>query len=456
MPAMNQNFILASCFLPLEGPTLEWWTHFDQCLQQHNGRLVLISTAPKVGAPFPVLPMPYLLRHFAEWFPGAVPVSLPPLPGDEWERFLLQSDTYWAHGAYTPEEAWPGLLACRKVAQYLLQTLAPGAVLLWNSTHPQTAMLQMECWRTGIPVYAIERGLLPDTLMLDHWGIQGASDVRRNWLAQDLQITGDPASLQQAARNYYLTRRPQKYAQAAFGGGGAELRRRLGVEDKRVVLHLGQGDAAGLWPREARAARQNAPVWESTRHCLAALKKAVAQVPGTVLLFKPHPLDATSYAELLDGSVLTVNELNVHALIEAADVVAAQFTTLQYETVFYDRPVLLMARSAWWGRGCTYEVNDCAELLPLLRAALAREDWASRRQRAWQFIVWALDQYLVGCFPEVPARHSLDDLAVFLARAAWDSATLPPPDVRYWQVLEQLALWSAPVDSTASATSNHG
>ncbi|WCJ58179.1 hypothetical protein NXS98_10625 [Fontisphaera persica] len=355
---------------------------------------------------------------------------------------MLRNDAAWAHDAYPPDEAWSGFLACQKVARFLLQTLAPGAVLLWNSTHPQTAIFQMEGWRAGLPVYALERGLLPDTLMVDSWGIQGASDCLRHWLAHDLALREDVRQIWESASHYYLTHRPQKYAQAAFGGGGNELRRQLGLENRQVVLLFGQGDAAGLFPREARAMRQNAPVFAGTRHCLAALKNAVAQIPSAVLLFKPHPLDAASYADVVGDSVICVNGFNVHALMDMADVVAAQFTTLQYETVFYDKPVLLLGRSAWWGRGCTYEVNRMEELLPALRAALAREGWNHRRERAQQFLAWALSEYLIACHPEAPARHDLEDLADFLQRASWDSWQLAPVEVRLWQALEQLAQWA--------------
>ena len=447
---MSQTLILASCFLPLRGETLTWWTELDRHLQARGCRLVLLSTAPQAEAAFPVIPLPYLLRHFAAWFPATVPKETPPMSQDSWETFLLENDAAWANGAYTSADNQAGLLACQTVARWLLRTLAPGAVLLWNSTHPQTAIFQMECWRQGLPVYAIERGLLPDTLMMDAWGIQGASDAVRHWLAHDLTPRADKDAVLQAAAQYYLSRRPQKYAQAAFGEGGAGLRRQMGLEGRRVVLLLGQGDAAGLHPREARAARQNAPVFADTRRCLMALKKAVASTPGAVLLFKPHPLDATSYAEVLDSSIRWVNEFNVHALIDLADVVAAQFTTLQYETVFYDTPVLLLGRSAWWGRGCTFEVNRLEELPTQLRAALDRKGWTERRQRAQEFLAWALSEYLVGCHAEVPARHKLSDLADFLQRAAWDSRELAPVENRVWLSVEQLAAWSEPAAPEAT------
>lgn len=436
------NLILASCYLPLKGETLASWAQLHEGLCRRGAQLVLLSTAPEEEAPFPVLPLPYLLRHYAEWFPLAVPRPLPPLSTEDWDLFLLQSDAEWSNKAYAAADAWPGLLVCRKVARYLLQTLAPGAVLLWNSTHPQTAIFHHEAWCRGIPVFTVERGFLPGTMMLDAWGIQGASDAGRHWLAHDLPVSADVEALMTKATNYYLTHRLQKYGQPDFGGGGASLRQQLNLGDQRVIVFFGQGDAAGLHPREARAMRQNAPALADTRQCLVSLARAVAKLPDTVLLFKPHPLDSASYAEVLTAPARRVDNVNVHALIELADVVAAQFTTLQYETVFYDRPVLLLGRSAWWGRGCTYEVNESSDLLPMLQAAMARKDWPVMRRRAHRFIAWALENYLVGCHAGVPAHHTMEDLAGFLNRASWDSRQLGPVEGRCWMAMEQLSSWA--------------
>ena len=73
-----------------------------------------------------------------------------------------------------------------------------------------------------------------------------------------------------------------------------------------------------------------------------------------------------------------VNADHVHALIDLADVVAAQFTTLQFEAGLYDKPVLLLGRSAWWGRNATYQVAARQDLPGALSAALCREDWVRR------------------------------------------------------------------------------
>lgn len=120
-----------------------------------------------------------------------------------------------------------------------------------------------------------------------------------------------------------------------------------------------------------------------------------------------------------------VTDVNVHALIDAADVVAVQFTTLQFEAVFYDKPIVLLGRAVWWGRNATYEVDSVERLPAALWATLAKRDWPTIRANAQAFNVWMMDQFLVGCTREAPARRNLDDLARFVARTALESHGLP-------------------------------
>jgi hypothetical protein len=420
---------LATNYLLWTEPTRQMWTDLDRHLDEFDCRLVLLTTSvPEDPLPFPVIPISFLLHDYARLFPGAVGVGGMVSAGDL-ER--LQADCIRANRGYPPGEALPGLFACRQLFATVLNTLHPSYVLTWDPTSPIAQILQAAAQDAGVPVQGMERGFFSETLMIETRGIQAWSDLRTSWMAQDIPDSAGDAAAYERIRSYYLTCKPQKYAQADFGGGGAALRRQLGLEGKKVVVFLGSWEADGFAPRGAVYERCFHTGFPTTLEALLAMGRLVKTLPGVALVFKPHPLDQQSYVSAKLEGVQLVTDVNVLALMDAADVVAAHYTTLQFEATFYDKPVLLLARSAWWGRDAAYEVEFPEDLPAMLAAALLRRDWPRLQANAHAFITWVMDQFLIGCTDRVPARRNLRDFAHFIAATSLDARRLPPPEVRW-------------------------
>ena len=216
------------------------------------------------------------------------------------------------------------------------------------------------------------------------------------------------------------------------------MRRSLGLGNQKVVVYFGHFDPCGLVPADGNLRRYHSPVFSSTRDALAALGEIAQDHPGLALVFKPHPIDGADYTQVAGKGVHVVRDVNVHALIDLADVVAASFTTLQYEAQLYDKPILALSRSVWWGRNAVYEVNRRESLRPVLLSALNRQDWPVRSANARAFLAWAMDQFLIGCNPDVPARRTLRDLAAYISRISLDSDELPALDERWLCAREAL------------------
>ncbi len=432
---MNNNLCLATNYLLMTEFNRQMWVDLDRHLDEFGSRLVLMSTTmPQESLPFPVIPIPYLIRDYASVFPSAVESGC--ISAEDF--VLLETDSIRANRGYPPGEALAGLFACRKFLRTVLETLQPGYVLAFDTTLPMTQLLQELARKQGLPVQGIERGLLPETLMVESRNLQGYSDLRTHWLAQEMPEGAFDAAAYERIRSYYLAHKPQKYDQPGFGGGGGALRQSLGLEGKKVVVFLGHFDACGLAPRDGNQRRYNSPVFECTEAALTAVGDILARDRGVAVVFKPHPLDAASYAVAQVQGVRIVRDVNVHALIDLADVVATQFTTLQYETVFYEKPIVLLGHSAWWGRQAAYEVDRREDVLPALEAALGRRDWNLHQARAHAFVTWLMDQFLIGCSEKVPARRRLRDFAAFIGRTSLDSRHLAAPEERWERAAEAL------------------
>ncbi|MCS7091224.1 MAG: methyltransferase domain-containing protein [Verrucomicrobiota bacterium] len=428
--ANSTRVILATNYL-LWTPATRWmWERLGQELERQGCQLVLLSTTlPEPAMSFPVSLHPYLLRDVAQQFPGWTAEA--DLSATKSELHWLRADISRVATGYTLEQALQGLAAFRRYARGLLEHLRPNFLLLGDDTLAQTALFRRLAWDQHLPVLIYERGLLPDTLMIESRGIQAWSDARTHWLAQEIPPL-NPERFAEIQR-YYLTRRPQKYPQPDSPGGAADIRSRLGLGRRKLVVFLGGGyEANGHSPKGGIRDRFFFPGFSTTEETLLALWRAVEPRSRDVaLVFKPHPLDPNPYVVATIEGIPILREVNVHALIEAADVVAAQFTTLQFEAVLFDKPVLLLARSAWWGRQATYEVESPDLLERRLEESLQQDQWPEIQARARQFVTWLMDTYLVGAGPEVPARRNLSDLAAYIARLAVDARGMLPAGQRW-------------------------
>jgi hypothetical protein len=451
-PAANNLCLATNCGLLTDagkpGSSRQVWVDLDRHLQEHGSRLVLVSSAiPESPLPFPVIQVPFWLRDYTTQFPNA---GLAGGMIGTADFNLLQADIFRANHAYPPGEAIKGMFACRDFFGRVLDTLRPGYVLGWDPAYPVTQILQSQARERGLPVQGIERGLLPETMVIESQGMQAWTDLRTHWLADGLdQAKTDPAAFQRI-RSYYLARKPIKYAQAEYGGGGAEIRKKLGLENQKIVLFLGGGyEANGHAPKGGVYERHYFTGYPTTNDALMGLWHDVCRRPGTALVFKPHPLDPQPYSVAKVVGVKMGNDFNVHALIDAADVVAVQYTTLQFEAALYDKPILLLARSAWWGRKAAYEVGSPGELPAVLDAALARRNWPEYQAGARHFITWMMEHFLIGTTERTPARKNLRDLARYVARLSIDSRNLPSAEDRWHQTEQAVAAMRNASDSSA-------
>jgi hypothetical protein len=436
---MNPNICVFVNFLMMNESTRRMWSELARLLAKSQVQLVMLSTAPSDRPlPFPVIQIPFLLRDYVTHFPHLRPNGAQ-LTAQDWE--LLEADSQRASGAYAPADAMAGLFTCRKMMENLLKILEPGYVLTWDSTCPLAIIVQDLCHKNGWPVQTLERGLLPETLMIESRGIQALSDLRTHWMAQEMPESARDEAAFERIREYYLARKPQKYDQPSFNGGGENLRKQLDLGDKKAVVFFGQYDPCGFAPPDSLMRRGHSPVFRSTEDTLISLSAVLRHHPETALIFKPHPLDRNPYSSACNGGVQMLKSGNVHALIDLADIVVAQFTTLQFEAALYDKPVVLAARSAWWGRGATYEVHRREDLSEVVFAALHRQDWTVRCSNARAFLTWIMDSWLISDGSGAPARRTLGDFAEYLAQTALDSGSLASVGARVRAMNELLRKW---------------
>ncbi|HEY0967490.1 MAG TPA: hypothetical protein VGD88_08880 [Opitutaceae bacterium] len=428
---------LVCCYLPFDGAMRESWLQLHHEMRSRGLALVMLARHSAPDLPFPVFEIPLSFKEYLDRFPVAAAIAN--RAGCQGDSELARIDFERWKGQHTFEATLAGVPVARAVFQVYLNHLKPACVLVWDDGPAVSSCLRQLCWEQGVPVQVLERGLLPGTLMIERHGMASYSDLRSAWLADEMELPAGADELYRAAQEFYLRSKPTKYAQPEFGHGAGEWREKIGGAGRRVVVFFGHVDAGTHGTSNSPLGRNGNPAFASTLDALRALAQVVAERNDAVLVFKPHPFDPTDYTkEDLKGGFL-LRDANIHALIELADLVAAQFTTIQYEAVFYGKPVLALTRSPWWGRDATYEVNTAESLAETVDAALARRDWMRKESNARSFLTWMLHRFLIAWAPGVPARRGISDFAQYLQRWASDASQLATVGSRLMETITLLA-----------------
>ncbi|MBE7498732.1 MAG: radical SAM protein [Verrucomicrobiales bacterium] len=424
---MPHPVCLLTCSLPLDASVGAWLAELRSALACEHLDLVVLTHDVRVSTPFPVLTLPISLRDFAS--PAGIPADTTPGTWDRTALRLARRDRAWS-GA-DAEDLVPfleGHAACEHALGQLLAILQPALVLTWGSSLPPSLVLRSCCDQLQIPTFVLERGLLPETLMLDQRGHGALSDLNTCLLAAHLGDTPDDEACYRQIRDYYRSRRTSKYPQAA-SLSRAEFQARHNPDNRPTLAFVGQYDhGAGLTPPDSPGARLESPFFTSTADCLAQLGRALADCPDRRLLFKPHPLDPTDYSSAESPTTRVLCDVSLFDLFEYADVLAFTSSTSIFEALLYEKPCVLLARSQLSHKGATYELRDLGDLGSLLDHAFAGHDFDTlrRRQRGWVQAICR--HYLVGLKPDVPTRLHLPDLARFLAQNAAPTQPCAPLD----------------------------
>lgn len=410
----------------LLGPSqVERWNRLGEEFAKRDTQLLLLTTNVQPGLAVPNVEIPYRLDGF-----NSMRLEPELVTGvDE----LLAVEEHWISG-FDRERALQGLGKCRAHYRQMLDMLQPDSVFVWNTQLPHGRVLHRLCQEKSIPTMTLERGLLPDTLMLDHGSIHSESEllnsftlrsVARNYVAQPELVA--------AYRDYYRTKRPAKYgANDDTSLQKADLRR----VKKPVMLVLGQAQGGGVLPRALPQARFNFPRFDSYAQVLERLRECA---PEYQLAFRDHPINRweNESNEVFEG-VLRPEKGPLHEVIEASDVVVVLgSSTAIYEALVLEKPVIVVGNAQAAAFEAYYACVD-GDLKRAIEAAKSGgyAGIAAGAERALSFF---LEHLLVGERERVPCKRPLSDIAEFASQFDLDCVT---PLSERFALLEQ---WGATV-----------
>ncbi len=274
-------------------------------------------------------------------------------------------------------------------SQAILADARPDVVLVWNGGGPPLSrFMSALSEKAGASVFYLERGLLPDSLVVDPEGVNARSYLcgpNRPALGL-IADAGEAAAVRQYMASLAAGRRNVVAQPAAKRAG--ELRQQLRLPASgRVLMVPAQID----WDTNIL---YNSPFFAGNADLLRAL---VEVVPDDVsIVFKPHPEDPTSVdcGGLLGDRGTVAHGVDLHSLAELSDVVVVRNSTVGLEAVAHRKPVVVAARAIYSGRGFTYDLNDAADLGRVVGTALEEGFSAPMGAAAESFYHHLMKDYL--------------------------------------------------------------
>jgi hypothetical protein len=275
----------------------------------------------------------------------------------------------------------------------LIDCRSPRALVLWNGLCLPTRAIAAVARERGIAVFYEERGYFPGTLVLDPVGVNFGAAPSRSWSAIQQTLACDAAAEEQTMRHierFHLQAR--SVAGSAEKMSPGELRARFTSDPReKIILYVAQidSDTNILF---------YSPHFKDNAGLITTLNTIVSGCAGARLLVKLHPEDVNRSAEfqqLLAGNAALVGDVNIHALLQMADIIIVRNSTVGLEALTYCKPVIALGQAIYSHKGLTRDVPDEQALASVLRSLLENPQAALPDRKAInRFLYYLLRHYL--------------------------------------------------------------
>jgi GT2 family glycosyltransferase/lipopolysaccharide biosynthesis protein len=423
------NVCLLSCFLLQDEKIIHFLNELKTILNKNDFELVVLSLSHQPTLNAPSIILPYLFKDFPNLNP---PYDNTIASIDNATEDLVKTDIIFSGQDSKPfEDHYNGFHTCKKILERIIMTLKPSIGFTWGMSHPQARLLSTLLEENKIPVYIFERGLFTDTFMVEPVSVYGQSCLNMTPAIWTKWAMHEDTGIYNIIKEYYINNKPQKYSQNEYIPPDT-LRKSLELEGQKIAVFWGQHDAwSGITPRETRRSNDLSPFFADTETAFRHVSEAIEKIPGVSLIFKPHPHDNNTYCNTAGRSTVITNDINNYSLFELADVFIAMLTTIQFEAVLYEKPIIVMANSQLKSKGIAYEYRDNIKLDELITKALNKFKYGKKLINSKKLVSGLFNDFLYGYDLNVPTRKKVADFGQFiLENALQNQNNLDPSLIR--------------------------
>ncbi len=287
------------------------------------------------------------------------------LPEDLEELGRYDRVVNWS--AYDPAEVF-------KAYAFFFDFLRPAAVFTWNGV----ALLQKTpvfiARKNNIPCFFMERGLLPQTLVVDPEGVNYGSHIAGiKWDHIDRPELNEEVIRDLSAYCTTITARGKSVVESGRRVSAEHIRATMGISDDASVI---------LFPLQIEKDSNilyYSPYYKKMSKALMDIEQAIAAMDNTHLIVKPHPEDSDKHTELqtlCSPRTHIVSEFDLQSLLETSSAVVTINSTVGLEALICHKPVVVLGKAVYSHKGFTFDLDEPSSLPDLIKAALAPHDFS--------------------------------------------------------------------------------
>ena len=408
---------LLSCFL-INDDIISFLNELKTILNKNGFELVVLSLKFEPSLDAPSIVLPYLFKDYDKSF---LEQDDSAIPLDDYMDDLIKTDIIFSNDEEnTFDKHYKGYCRCRITLDKIISSLNPSIGFVWGKSHPQSRLLGKLLENRKIPAFFFERGMFADTFMIEPLYSDSVSCMNDTAIWKEWLNISDYDHIYDQVKDYYIKNKPQKYSQNDYLPP-EELRESLNLKGKQVVVFWGQHDVwSGIIPRETHRSLELSPFFTSSKDALNNLYEVIDNIPEISLIFKPHPHDKNSYNDFKNESILIARDINNYSLFGLADVFVSMLTTTQFESLFYEKPIILLANSQLKDKGIAYEFENGKKLDKLLKQALNREGYKGKLLNSKKLVSGLFEDFLYGYHSNIPTKNKVSEFSHFINDNAID------------------------------------
>jgi len=283
-----------------------------------------------------------------------------------------------------------------KIVKTVLDCWQPKEVILWNAFYAFHKIVRSICEEKKIPIRYMEFGNIPGMIQVETLGQMGESYPAR-FPEEVLNIKVSKEELQETS--FLIQELYQKKANRNAQPQNnllEDVKKQL-VPNRPIVFYVGQNDnAAGLQPYTENSREYHSPIFKSSDEAAVYLAELCKKNEWN-FIYKPHPMMMEAFGKSrIPDNAIVVDNVDINGLIDIATVVVTILSTVSYNALIRNKPVLMLGYTQLKGKGCTYEAFEEMQIESRLQQALKDGRPEKQKQAFVKHVIQLKKAYLDG------------------------------------------------------------